>query len=76
VCGSPVRNVTSVLQNLTSPGYPSNYPANTRCRWILTSQEYRRIDLHFADLDIEATTGCTADYLTVEDIPTQYVSIE
>jgi len=76
VCGSPIRNVTSVLQDLTSPGYPSNYPANIRCSWILTSSEYHRFDLHFADLDIEASTNCTADYLTVQDIGASYVSTE
>lgn len=76
VCGSPIRNVTSVLQDLTSPGYPSNYPANVRCTWILASLEYRQFDLHFADLDIEASTNCTADYLTIEDINNPYVSTE
>lgn len=76
VCGSPIRNVTSVLQDLTSPGYPSNYPANIRCVWILRSAGYHRFDLHFADLDIEASTNCIADYLTIEDISDPFVSTE
>jgi hypothetical protein len=76
VCGSPIRNVTTELQDLTSPGYPSNYPANISCSWILTSQEYRRFDLHFADLDIEASTNCTADYLIIQDKYVPYVSTE
>jgi hypothetical protein len=69
-----MRNVTSVLQELTSPGYPANYPPNARCRWILTSEQYNQFDLHFADLDIEASSNCTADYLTVEDTSDQPVS--
>ncbi|XP_069688891.1 cubilin [Periplaneta americana] len=72
VCGQMIRNVTSSYQELTSPGYPSNYPANTRCSWYLMSNEYRRFDLHFVDLDLEPSTGCTADYLSVETLYIPY----
>jgi hypothetical protein len=38
--------------------------------------QYRQFDLHFADLDIEASSNCTADYLTIEDITAPFVSTE
>ena len=46
-------NVTDTPQNLTSPGYPSLYPNNLDCQWILTAQLNYRISIVFLDFKTE-----------------------
>ena len=46
-------NVTNAPQNLTSPGYPSLYPNNLNCEWILTAQFNYRISIVFLDFKTE-----------------------
>nr|CAD7425032.1 unnamed protein product [Timema monikensis] len=76
ICGNSTLNVTSSLQELTSPNYPGNYPVNIRCRWLLTFgpvgnrwSSINKIYIHFKELDLE-TGGddCRNDWLQVSDI--------
>nr|CAD7575819.1 unnamed protein product [Timema californicum] len=76
ICGNSTLNVTSSLQELTSPNYPGNYPVNIRCRWLLTFgpvgnrwSSINKIYIHFKELDLE-TGGddCRNDRLQVSDV--------
>ena len=71
VCGSQeVINVTSFTETslLTSPDFPRNYPANVRCRWVLTSATRSdKIRIRFVDLSVEQSRRCGNDYLRIED---------
>ncbi|XP_038047561.1 uncharacterized protein LOC119721553 [Patiria miniata] len=42
-CGDSRINMTLGYVNLTSPGWPENYPRNVRCYWILLAPEEHRI---------------------------------
>ncbi len=57
-------------QLLVSPNFPDNYPANLRCRWILTAgtqSRWDKIHIHFVDLSMEDSQGCSNDYIRLED---------
>ncbi|XP_049840781.1 cubilin-like [Schistocerca gregaria] len=67
-CGAPVLNVGHEPQELKSPGYPGNYPANIRCRWLLSGPPYESIDIHIADLQISGGgQNCEKSRLSVSD---------
>ena len=51
-----------------SPSYPSNYPMNVRCRWTLVTNRFDKIRIRFSDFDVEPSTGCTKDRVTIEDV--------
>nr|CAD7602777.1 unnamed protein product [Timema genevievae] len=76
ICGNSMLNVTSSLQELTSPNYPGNYPVNIRCRWLLSSgpvgnlwNNMNQIYIHFKELDLETGgDNCRNDRLQVSDI--------
>ncbi|KAM9309988.1 complement component 1, r subcomponent [Pholidichthys leucotaenia] len=48
-----------------SPLYPKPYPPNVQQQWDLSVAEGYQIRLTFTHLDIEATTGCYYDSITV-----------
>ncbi len=48
-----------------SPQYPQPYPPNLQQQWDLSVPEGYQIRLTFTHLDIEASTGCHYDALTV-----------
>lgn len=57
------------IQSLSSPNFPSNYPTNVRCQWILTADNYERIKLNFVDISIVSNrAGCAEDYVLIEDV--------
>uniref|UniRef100_A0A4W4F6Q8 Cubilin n=1 Tax=Electrophorus electricus TaxID=8005 RepID=A0A4W4F6Q8_ELEEL len=52
---------------ITSPNYPSNYPQNIDCVWIILVPSGESVQLDFEDFFIEPNTGCYYDYLEVRD---------
>ncbi|XP_049840768.1 cubilin-like [Schistocerca gregaria] len=67
-CGPPLLNVGNTPQELKSPGYPGNYPADIRCRWLLSGPRYLSIDIHIADLQISGGgQNCEKARLSVND---------
>ncbi len=48
------------IYNLTSSGYPSNYPNDLQCNWLVNSENYGLI-LNILDFDLERGY----DYLTI-----------
>lgn len=69
VCGShEVVNVTAEARQLVSPGFPSNYPANARCRWVLSAVDRRdKVHIKFVDLNLEQSDRCEKDFIRLED---------
>ncbi|KAK4293907.1 hypothetical protein Pmani_033429, partial [Petrolisthes manimaculis] len=63
-CGGFVNSVTASIR---SPNYPSNYPPNSDCRYIITKSSSDVCQLHvkILDLDLESSVGCTRDYLQI-----------
>ncbi|TRY89102.1 hypothetical protein DNTS_004573 [Danionella cerebrum] len=56
---------------ITSPNYPSNYPQNIECVWIITVPNGEAVQLDFeGDFYVEPHTGCLLDYIEVRDGPT------
>ncbi|XP_005090873.3 uncharacterized protein LOC101859905 [Aplysia californica] len=52
--------------SVTSPGYPSPYPADSVCVYRIQAQAGARISLEFTDFEVE-TTPCTFDRLEIYD---------
>ncbi|MCJ8728547.1 hypothetical protein PDJAM_G00005700 [Pangasius djambal] len=52
---------------ITSPNYPSDYPQNSDCVWIIMVPNGESVQLDFDDFYIEPNTGCLYDYLEVRD---------
>uniref|UniRef100_A0A8C6WU56 CUB domain-containing protein n=1 Tax=Neogobius melanostomus TaxID=47308 RepID=A0A8C6WU56_9GOBI len=55
--------------SIHSPSYPSNYPHNVDCSWVISVDPSHRVLFNFSDLDIEFHSNCTWDYVAVYDGP-------
>ncbi|XP_065114614.1 cubilin [Paramisgurnus dabryanus] len=56
---------------ITSPNYPSNYPQNIDCVWIVHVPNGEAVQLDFEDdFYIEPHTGCLYDYIEIRNGPT------
>ncbi|XP_023268101.1 bone morphogenetic protein 1-like, partial [Seriola lalandi dorsalis] len=66
-CGGPV---TAPSGEIHSPSYPSSYPNNVDCSWVLSVDSHHRVSFNFSDLDIEQHSNCAWDYVAIHDGPT------
>uniref|UniRef100_A0A4W6F2P1 Cubilin n=1 Tax=Lates calcarifer TaxID=8187 RepID=A0A4W6F2P1_LATCA len=66
-CGGPV---TAPSGEIHSPSYPSSYPNNVDCSWVISVDSHHRVFFNFSDLDIEHHSNCTWDYVAIHDGPT------
>lgn len=48
-----------------SANYPHAYPRRTDCIWHITVEDKHQVVLTFNDFDVEPSTGCRFDYVTV-----------
>ena len=64
-CGGRITEQTH--GTIQSPNYPGHYPHNRDCRWTIFASYGKRIQFHFATLNIEHHPNCSADYLKVTD---------
>ena len=60
--------MTDTAQVLQTPGHPSAYPANLRCRWYLTAASSASVLIHFTALQIAGGERCARDKLTVQQV--------
>ncbi|OXA47104.1 Cubilin [Folsomia candida] len=68
---------TTESQVLTSPQYPSQYPPNTRCKWIIDGASFfDEVDVKFIEMDIPPSSDCSNDWLEIKDVSTSYTSPE
>nr|XP_033495310.1 cubilin [Epinephelus lanceolatus] len=66
-CGGPV---TAPSGEIHSPSYPSSYPNNVDCSWVISVDPNHRVFFNFSDLDIEHHSYCSWDYVAIHDGPT------
>ena len=55
------------FQEISSPNFPSNYPPNINCRWVLVAPSTSKIHLHFLSINMEGSNLCSKDSLTIAD---------
>lgn len=53
--------------NINSQNYPKNYESNSRCEWLLQTEDSHSIILQFTDFDIERSNNCTKDVVRIYD---------
>ncbi|KAL1493429.1 hypothetical protein ABEB36_011486 [Hypothenemus hampei] len=66
-CGG---TLTGPSGNLMSPHYPEEYPKNMDCVWKIVVNSGSKIQVIFADLDMEIQPQCHMDFLELFDGPT------
>ncbi|XP_070174131.1 cubilin-like [Littorina saxatilis] len=54
---------------IMSKNYPSNYPSNTECEWLITLPVNHPVILNFMDFDVESSGSCRYDYVDIHDGP-------
>ena len=63
-CDRATRDLTS---DITSPGYPGDYPSRSRC--VTTVERYAsdicRLRIQFLSFDLEPTSDCRNDFLHI-----------
>nr|XP_040240535.2 cubilin homolog [Anopheles coluzzii] len=52
---------------ISSPNYPSNYPANASCQWLIQTDATHTLQLRLKSLAIERSPNCINDSLQVYD---------
>ncbi|XP_075137794.1 embryonic protein UVS.2-like [Leptodactylus fuscus] len=55
---------------LTSANYPSSYPHNTNCVWLIRTPS-NQVSLNFTAFDVQSSPNCTSDYIRIYDGPTK-----
>merc|ERR1711963_885862 len=65
-CGSTLIHLINTTY-IMSPGYPSVYPENQHCTWIITAPTGSKISINFFDFDLESSPTCQYDYVSVYD---------
>ncbi|XP_072037792.1 low-density lipoprotein receptor-related protein 12-like [Amphiura filiformis] len=62
-CGGKIDVTSPTSGFISSPYYPSDYPSNARCTWIIQGPPDTKITLRFADFDLQnpgTSLICTA----------------
>ncbi|XP_077137707.1 embryonic protein UVS.2-like [Ranitomeya variabilis] len=65
-CGLCRGLLSNSSGSVVSPNYPSSYPSNTTCTWLIRIPA-NQIFLQFSAFDVYASTDCASDYLRVYD---------
>ncbi|XP_061178089.1 cubilin-like [Saccostrea echinata] len=61
-CGGEFTTSTGTF---TSPNFPGQYPHRRICTWLIKVPQGRRVSLTFESLNIEASSTCYYDYVSV-----------
>ncbi|KAF4524800.1 hypothetical protein B566_EDAN010175 [Ephemera danica] len=64
ICGGTYYVSTGMLR---SPLYPSQYPHNLRCIWVIEVPIGQQILLNITDFELEANNHCQFDYLEIRN---------
>ena len=68
ICGNNLLlNSSSIPAILTSPSFGIAYPNNIRCSWIISAPDRENVRIKILLMDVESSTGCTKDMLTIQD---------
>lgn len=63
-CGGMLSGMNG---SFTSPNFPKPYPTRVDCEWIIRTRLGQVINLHFEYFDVEGSTLCRYDYVSVHD---------
>lgn len=55
----------TLIQSFQSPGFPDQYPAQSRCQWQIRAPEQNAISVRFAHFHIE--DDCSDDFVSIYD---------
>lgn len=66
VCGG-VLSAGLQFKSFTTHNYPSEYPPNQNCEWVINAPIGQTVVLKFGDFMIEADTGCAYDAVRIFD---------
>ncbi|KAM4618122.1 embryonic protein UVS.2-like [Discoglossus pictus] len=69
-CGACSTVLPNSNGTLMSANYPSNYPTNADCVWLIRAPS-NQIFLQFSAFDVQTSPDCASDYLRVYDGPTR-----
>eukprot|EP00794_Sanderia_malayensis_P003246 gene3246-3727_t len=71
-CGARLT-ATSTGKVLTSQNYPSNYPPNSRCEWLISARDGYKVQISFTDFQLPpAVNGkCPSNSLIIRNGPTR-----
>lgn len=58
---------TSLRGRFTTPHYPSSYPVNIDCTWLIDASQGNRIQVTFESMDLEDSDDCNNDYVEIRD---------
>ncbi|XP_073493259.1 embryonic protein UVS.2-like [Phyllobates terribilis] len=67
VCGNLLNQGSG---NLTSANYPSAYPTNANCVFLIRTPS-NQVKLNFVAFDIQSSPDCSSDYIKIYDGPTK-----
>ncbi|KAG1661324.1 Ovochymase-2 [Nymphon striatum] len=62
-CGGMILHPSYQEQLIQSPNYPSNYPINVKCRWVIIVPSNETVKIDFKDFDIAQSSKCKEDYV-------------
>ncbi|XP_073422721.1 embryonic protein UVS.2-like [Dendrobates tinctorius] len=67
VCGNLLNQRSG---NLTSANYPSAYPNNANCVFLIRTPS-DQVSLNFVAFDVQSSPNCASDYIMIYDGPTK-----
>ncbi|KAM5243317.1 scavenger receptor cysteine-rich domain-containing protein DMBT1 isoform 1-T1 [Hipposideros larvatus] len=59
--------ISSLSGSFSSPWYPTNYPTNVECVWVIQVAEKFHVELTIPSLKLEDIYGCPYDFIEVFD---------
>ncbi|XP_063113835.1 low-density lipoprotein receptor-related protein 12 isoform X3 [Cavia porcellus] len=65
-CGETPEQIRAPSGIITSPGWPSEYPARLNCSWLIKANPGEIITISFQDFDVQGSRRCSLDWLTIE----------
>ncbi|XP_021118462.1 low-density lipoprotein receptor-related protein 12 isoform X3 [Heterocephalus glaber] len=65
-CGETPEQIRAPSGIITSPGWPSEYPAKLNCSWLIKANPGEIITISFQDFDIQGSRRCSLDWLTID----------
>ncbi|KAK6644342.1 hypothetical protein RUM43_000609 [Polyplax serrata] len=63
-CGGNLYGETG---SFATPGYPSNYPTNSECVWVLRAAPGNKVQLNFKEFDLEQSDHCNEEYVEIRE---------
>ncbi|XP_069805665.1 embryonic protein UVS.2-like [Dendropsophus ebraccatus] len=67
VCATLLNEKSGILK---SANYPSAYPHNANCVWLIRTPS-NQVSLNFIAFDVQSSPNCTSDYIRIYDGPTK-----